>query len=698
MAVTVGIDLGTTNSGVAWVDDSARPVILSNREGALVTPSVICFLPDRIVIGDEAKELQAAGVGEVAAFFKRQMGDANFLFHANGRDWSAVDLSALLLEQIKQDAERALGKTVTDAVITVPAYFRNPQREATRAAGEQAGLNVLQLINEPTAAAIAYGQRQRNQAGKTLLVYDLGGGTFDLTLLRIDQEEIRILNSEGDHELGGKDWDDRIVEFLATCFEEEYGVNPIADALGLTELLARAEHAKRRLSATASTRIAITHAGDRGTYELNRAKFEEITADLLERTGSLIQKVLTDAVVAPADLDGVLLVGGSTRMPMVHDFITRIVGRPPMTGINVDEAVALGAAVVAAEQGRQRASAGSKFFLGGVRTVDVTNHSLGMIALNEDQSAYLNSIILPKNEPVPCLQTRPYRFRTRAGTGNRLEIFMTQGENENPADATFLGCYVVDSVPHQGRSAAVIDISYAYDASATVAVTAKLRQNGQELPVRVEPLPSDVPTRFLQPPPPQPEPSHVTVYLCFDLSGSMAGQPLAESQKAAERFLQQIDLSHASVGIMAVADRVKTVLKASQNAKRLREAIHSLNVGMVGIGNSVHPFDQVLQLLRPVEGPCYAIVLADGIWYDQATAVEKARRCHEAAIEIVAIGFGSADRSFLQAIASSDEASIFIDLGGLVETFSTIAQVLTEQAGALAPNQTERKLTWWRKR
>nr|VFK28938.1 MAG: Molecular chaperone DnaK (HSP70) [Candidatus Kentron sp. MB]VFK33411.1 MAG: Molecular chaperone DnaK (HSP70) [Candidatus Kentron sp. MB]VFK76153.1 MAG: Molecular chaperone DnaK (HSP70) [Candidatus Kentron sp. MB] len=685
MSIAIGIDLGTTNCAVAHMDKSGRPVMLPNRDGASITPSVVCFLPDQIAIGSEAKEFQAAGVGEVAAFFKRQMGDTNFLFYANGRDWTAPDLSALLLMRLKEDAEESLGQSITQAVITVPAYFRNPQREATRAAGEAAGLQVLQLINEPTAAAIAYGIKQgTEQKDKTLLVYDLGGGTFDLTLLRVGKDEIRILNSEGDHELGGKDWDDRIIRFFATRFEEEHGIDPIADALTLTELLARVEQAKRQLTTARSARITITHEGNKGAYELDRATFDGITADLMERTILLTRKVLDDGGVKPANLDGVLLVGGSTRMPMVHDFITRTFGRPPMTGVNVDEAVALGAAVSAAEYLEKEGRARPKFFLGSRRTVDVTNHSLGMIAFNADRTAYINSIILPKNRPIPCVETRPYQLRTRQGGENQLEIFMTQGESDAPNDVTYIGRYLAKSVSHAGNGTVVIDIGYAYDASGTVTVTAKLRESKKNLPILIGPLEPGVPAQFLEPPPPIPAPPHVTVYLTFDLSGSMSGRPLKEAKKAAHRFVENLDLSHCSVGIVAVADKVKTMLKASQNGREIQKGIDGLDTGILGCCNDAHPFDEIKQLLEGVDGPCYAVVLADGVWAYQNKAAKKARACHQAGIEVIAIGFGSADKAFLNAIASSDEAGIFTDLHNLQETFTTIAQVLTERAGGLA--------------
>lgn len=583
MSIAVGIDLGTTNSAVARLDEHHRPVIIPNDLGNPITPSVICFKNGETIIGHEAKELQAAGEPLIAAFFKREMGVRDFVFHAVGRDYTATDLSALLLKKIKRDVEQSLGQSLTDAVITVPAYFHSPEREATIAAGRQAGLNVLQVVNEPTAAAIAYGYKRANTE-QTLLVYDLGGGTFDVTLLRISGEEIRILDSEGDHELGGKNWDDRIVEFLATRFRDEFGSDPFEDAISLSDLLVRAEEAKKRLSSSTSTRISIVHDGNQGRYELDRDTFERITYDLMERAVSLTRKTLDDQRMTEGDIDGVLLVGGSTRMPMVHQFIEKTFGRPPVVGVNVDEAVALGAAIVAAERVASASPSGAKFALGGRRTIDVTNHSLGMIALNENRSAYINSIILPKNTQVPCTQTRPYQHRTRRRGANRLEIFMTQGESSSPADVRYLGMHVLHDVPYQEGGTTVIDVEYAYDISGTVDVQGRVRSDGSALKITVEPLPPDVPDRFLKVPEETVEIQHVTAYLAFDLSGSMYGAPLMEAQKAARSFLHNTDLTHCSIGIIAVAESTKTTLAASQNAREIERAIDDLPSVSVGGG------------------------------------------------------------------------------------------------------------------
>lgn len=686
MTFAVGIDLGTTNSAIARIDEHGKPVVILNIDGGPITPSVICFKDGDILIGETAKELQALGTWPVAAFFKRQMGDSLFIFHADGKDYTATELSAKILRKLKLDAEAKMGREITHAVITVPAYFRDGERKATIEAGTAAGFEVLQVINEPTAAAVAYGLN-RQGANLRILVYDLGGGTFDVTLLELTQEAVKVRTSDGDHQLGGKDWDDRIIEFLAGRFQDEFGINPLEDAESLADLLIQAEDAKKRLTSFDSTTISLTHNGCRGSYRLERKKFEEITSDLMERTISLTKRVLEDQGVRPEELGGVLLVGGATRMPMVHRFIEATFGRPPMSGINVDEAVALGAAVVAAEQMQLRMSTAAVLTLRGlVKTIDVTNHSLGMIAISGDRTAYLNSIILPKNREIPCHETRPYQHRTRSRGANQLEVFMTQGETDSPADAAYLGRYLVHDIPHEHAGLTVIEVTFHYDLSGTVNVTARQNGSRSDLRVTVEDLPADIPGRFLTPPEMETVPEHVTAYLAFDLSGSMSGEPILEARKAAKGFLKYTDLAHCSVGVIGFADQVKTKVGASQNARSIEHAIDGLTVGEAGYGNSTHPFGEILDILAPVEGKRFAIVLADGVWSHQETAVQYAKACHKAGIDVIAIGFGGADREFLRKIASSDEGSYFTSMNSLVETFSTIAQVLTETGGGGVSN------------
>jgi molecular chaperone DnaK (HSP70) len=678
MALAVGIDLGTTNSAIAYIDEHGKPVVIPNDLGDSITPSVICFKDGEQLIGDDGKEMQALGMYPVAAFFKRQMGDELFIFHVDGVDYSSTELSTLLLKKLKKDAEAHLGETITDAVITVPAYFRNHERQATIEAGKAAGINVLQVVNEPTAAAVAYGLN-KTQKKQRILIYDLGGGTFDVTLLELDKDHVRVKNSDGDHQLGGKDWDDRIIEYLASKFQDEYGIDPLEDAESLADLLVQVEDAKKRLTSFEKTVISIVHEGRKGKYDLDRATFEQITSDLMERTMSMTLRVLEDMRLKPSHIDGVLLVGGSTRMPMVHQFIKKKFGKLPMTGINVDEAVALGAALVAEERSQSKPIFALK---GRIKTIDVTNHSLGMIAINQDQTAYVNSIILPKNAEIPCQETRPYQHRTRSKGENQLEIFMTQGESESPEDVAYLGRYVVEDIPYQKGGLTVIDIGYHYDESGTVQVDAKDRKNKNKLKIKIEKLPDDVPQRFMKPPELQvDEPECMTAYLAFDLSGSMDGRPLKEAKKAALGFLNNSDLSHCSIGIIAFSDKVKTKLKASQNARKIKNAINDLTMSETGYGNDTHPFDEINNLMNRLEGRRFGLVLADGVWYNQNKAIKRAKQCHSNDIDIIAIGFGGADKKFLKAIASSDEDSFYTSMEGLVETFSTIAQVLAETGG-----------------
>jgi molecular chaperone DnaK len=678
--MVVGVDLGTTNSVVAWVDAHGVPVVAPSAEGRAITPSVVCFRDGGVVVGEAAKELQGLGTWPVAAFFKRQMGDPLFMFHAAGRDYSATDLSALVIGKLKADAEAHLQAPVTHAVITVPAYFRERERKATIAAGVAAGLEVLQVINEPTAAAVAYGL-SRDRVGQRILVYDLGGGTFDVTLLDLTAEGVVVRTSEGNHQLGGKDWDDRIIEFLASRFRDEHGVDPLADSESLADLLVRAEEAKKRLSAFDSTDVSITHDGCRGRYTLDRVTFEALTSDLLERTVTLTRRVLEDQGLGVSGVDGVLLVGGATRMPMVQRFVSDTFGRAPLGGVNVDEAVALGAAIVANEHMAERGSAGPVFALRGpTKTTDVTNHSLGMIAINADRSAYVNSIILPKDRQIPCEDTRPYQHRTRSSGENVLEVFMTQGETDSPAEVTFIGRYVVHDVPHQPSGITAIDIAYGYDRSGIVNVRARPAGAAHGLRVTVEELPHDVPGRFLVPP--QREvittAERIVAYLVLDVSGSMIGRPLDEAKRAARGFLENIELEHCSLGIIAFNDQVMTLAKAGRHARAIEWAISNL---VAGGGTNANPFTDALALLNRERGRRFVIVLTDGQWGNQAKAIESARACHRAKIDVIAIGFGSADEDFLRAIASSDEASFFTKMGDLEETFSTIAQVLTETGG-----------------
>lgn len=695
MAKSIGIDLGTTFSAVAFVDRTGRPMVLKNSDGNPITPSVICFNGGPPLVGEEAKEMQALGDANIASFFKRSMGDPGFILEFDGKTYTPTDLSAIVLKKLKADAEKELEDRVTSAVITVPAYFNNFQRQATIKAGEKAGLEVLRIINEPTAAALAYGLDRQGKE-QTLMVYDLGGGTFDVTIVRVDDKSINVIATGGDHELGGKDWDDRIATFLGEQFQQVHGRNPLDDEESFQDLLTRTENGKKQLSKRDNVNVSIVHGGEKESYNLTRSQFEEMTADLMERTRQLCRQVLRESGLAWKDMDGVLLVGGSTRMPMVHDFVTAMCGKKPLTGVNVDEAVALGAAIQAHMDANDRGLGKSRFSLAGkaMETRDVMSHSMGMVAENQDRSRYVNSIIIAKNNPVPCSQTRPYQIRTARGHDSNVEVYMLQGEHNDPLKCNILGKYVFSGISHTPSRHAVLDIQYRYDRNGVVSVAAVQRETGQKLPLTVEPVPADM-SWLAQPPKDQEEiiNPHLSVIMAVDLSGSMRGQPLREAQTAAKRFVMELDLSHTSVALMVFADKVHLSTHLCQNAKELEQGIDGwlriMNDNTVGWGNFTNPFKQCLDQLNSLDDPRFIIVLTDGVWCQQRRAIESARKCHENGIEIIAVGFGGADRKFLKEIATSDESALFTDLSQLEVSFSKIAQVLTESGGRAetAPHQ-----------
>lgn len=683
--IAIGIDLGTTYSAVATVSESGRPEIVKTPDGDSTTPSVVYFPESgEPLVGREAKEMQSLGESDAAAFFKREMGNASFFFECRGHRHSATDLSAVVLKRLKADAEETLGKTINAAVITVPAYFNNEQRNATIEAGRLAGLEVLQIVNEPTAAAIAYGMTSSQAMNRTTLVYDLGGGTFDVSIVKVTPEEIKVLATDGNHRLGGKDWDDRVADFIAHKFQDEFGVSPFEDAETFNDVLVRCEKAKRELSSRESTRVTVTYAGSQGKYELTRGEFARLTQDLLESTRGLSESVLAAAGLSWGTLDGVLLVGGSTRMPMVADFVRQMTGREPLRGINVDEAVALGAAMKAASLLKEDDS----FELEGVSDefqlptiADVTSHSLGMVAENEDRSKYVNSFIIPKNARIPAVQTKAHALRVPR-SGGELEVYMLQGESKVPQECTVLGKYVFSDVRPGSGGMATIDVSYSYNANGTVDVSAVQRETGQGLPLRVETVPEDMSWLSRSPlenNPPQ-QSSSASIVLAVDISGSMDGHPLDEAVRAAHALAEKLDLSRFSVGVLAFSDRSESLLSCSSDKRKINAGIEQLKraYGDWGAGTSAVPFNLAMQMLSKEPGAKYIVLLTDGCWASPSKAISQAHGAKEAGIEIVAIGFGGADRKFLARVATCDENALMTDVSGLVDSFSKIAQVLSD--------------------
>lgn len=687
--VPIGIDLGTTYSAVATVSGRGQPMVVKNSDGESTTPSVVYFPANGIpIVGSEAKEYQAVGENDVASFFKRDMGDPGFYQTFHGRKYSPTELSSLVLKKLKADAEAELGQRIEAAVITVPAYFNNGQRNATIEAARLAGLRVLRIINEPTAAAIAFGLSSKTKAGTTTMVYDLGGGTFDVSIVRASDDEIAVLATDGDHKLGGKDWDDRIAGFLAGQFRDEFGADPFEDQESFNDLMIKCEKAKRELSVRDSTRVSIVHNGERGTYTLTRSQFAELTRDLLERTHGIAQSVLNSVEgLTWENLNGVLLVGGSTRMPMVAEFVEEVTGRPPLRGINVDEAVALGAALQAAADLKVEddlsleASSGEEFSLPAIR--DVTCHSLGMVAENQDRSKYLNSIIIKKNSQIPAENACDYTIRVSENrSANKLEVYMLQGEVESPMECTVLGKYVFTGFTPTKTGRAQVRVHYAYNKNGTVDVRAEqLNAEGGVLGLEltIEPVPEDMSWLGRSPlenDSSASQASPAALVIAVDASGSMSGTPMNEAKKAALSMVNKLDLSRFHVGILAFSDKMAILTGCTGHKGVVKGAINKLEVGL-GYGNDACPFEKAMRMMDGEEGSKFIVLLTDGCWSYPQKAIAQAKRVKDEGAEIIAIGFGTADHDFLKTVATCDENALMTDVSNLVDSFSKIAQVLS---------------------
>ena len=469
MGKIIGIDLGTTNSCVA-VMEGGQPTVIANTEGARTTPSVVAFTKtgERLV-GEPAKRQAVTNAARTISSIKREMG-TDYKVDIDGKKYSPQEISAMILQKLKADAEGYLGEKVTEAVITVPAYFNDAQRQATKDAGKIAGLDVKRIINEPTAAALAYGLD--NEKEQKIMVYDLGGGTFDVSVIEIGDGVIEVLSTAGNNRLGGDDFDQKITDYMLADFKAKEGVDLSTDRMALQRLKEAAEKAKKELSSATTTNInlpfitATAEGPKHFDMTLTRAKFDELTRDLVEKTQEPVRRALSDAGLTAADLGQVLLVGGSTRIPAVQEEVKRLTGKEPSKSLNPDECVALGASV---QGGKLAGDAGA----GDILLLDVTPLSLSIETMGG-----VATRLIERNTTIPTKKSQI--FSTAADNQTAVDINVVQGERQFAKDNKSLGQFRLDGIPPAPRGVPQIEVTFDIDANGIVNVSAKDLGTGKE--------------------------------------------------------------------------------------------------------------------------------------------------------------------------------------------------------------------------
>jgi molecular chaperone DnaK (HSP70) len=665
MGGAVGIDLGTTISMLAGTDESGRIRFATTRDGGPRLRSVVAIEGSGVAVGEEAVRVAPIDPESCFAFFKRSMG-TDWEVEAGGRRWRPEDLSAEVLRALVADAAATFGEPPDRAILTIPAYFGDDARRATLEAARLAGLDALGLIHEPTAACFGHGVGEE----KTVLVYDLGGGTFDVSVVRREGRESEVLATLGDHRLGGKDWDDAMAALLVEALDGE--PDPRDDAALLAELEERAREAKHALSRLAQCSVNIATAAGLRRVEVTRQRFFERTAHLFDRTEGIVARVLED--IGGADrIDEVLLVGGSTRMPPCAEVLERLTGARPAAGIDPDEAVARGAAIAAAEAGIRTESAEAGGALARIR--DVTAHALGFVVVAAAGDRYVNQVMIARNAPIPASASKAHSLALSAGGEGALEVHMLQGEAQRPLDNQPLGCWRFVGIEAEPGPRQV-EVAYEYDRDGIVQVSASVEGRRLADP-EVDRLDRDL--SWTDEDPGGHRGESLSVALVIDVSSSMVGRPLEEAKAALAGFIDVLEeaILGDRIALVSFSSSATPVASVGAAADEVRVAAQGLSAA--GSTNMAAGLELAGRELAGQAGKRVVVLLTDGQPNDSSATLRAREQLVRDEVDIVARGVHGADLAFLKRLATVDGE--ILELADLAGGFRGIARQLAAASG-----------------